>query len=87
MDEVYEDIHDEEEKEDRKSRRNPLRRLIHYIKLIWKIVLNYSVPPVSKKEWAPARTGISLLTCPLVAALAYGSKSFSIQLLMLLRTT
>jgi hypothetical protein len=80
MDEVYEDIHKEEAKEDRKSNRNPIRRLIHYIKLGWKWVLDYSVPPTKKEEWAPLRTGISLILAPFVSAFAYGSTPLLIQL-------
>lgn len=57
---------------------NPIKFIIHYVRMSWKFVLTYTIPPNVQEEWTPLRAMISLVLAPFVSAFSYGCILFFI---------
>ncbi len=68
-----EDIHAEEEKEDKEDQERPGRRVFHYVRVLWMGVFTYTLPLYLKDKWVGETIYPALLLSPLVLCLAKGS--------------
>lgn len=72
MDEVYQEIHQEEDQEDEKQKDTPLGKLRHYMRVGWTFVFNHTIPVILKDKVEQQRLVISLLLSPIVLWFAKG---------------
>jgi Ca2+/Na+ antiporter len=73
MNEVYQDIHQQEEKQDRKDQKRKLfGKVIHYIRVLWIFLFDYTIPIILKNEVHTKKLIISLLLSPGIIFLATG---------------
>lgn len=47
-------------------------KALHTVKLVFKYLFNYTIPPTSKNEWNLARSIISLLFAPIINCVSFG---------------
>lgn len=49
-------------------------KVLHVVRLAFRYLFDYTIPPATKEQWSPKRTVISLILAPFVSMFSFGSK-------------